>query len=185
MKHLLTFLFSVSVIMFLSDASASAQGKAPGNGPSSVSQGHGQGTGRDQGKSSDTSSHDTDTNWQKKFNERLRKDPSFASRIDKLLPTGTDLTTTESGFKNGGQFIAALHVSRNLNIPFDQLKAKMTGVSGPTTAASGQTTSTPMSLGKAIHELRPSMTEDQANDQAKRAEKQATETDKNSTKASE
>jgi hypothetical protein len=41
----------------------------------------------------------------------------------------------ESGFKNHGQFIAALHVSKNLNIPFDQLKAKMTS-------------SLPMSLGQ-------------------------------------
>jgi hypothetical protein len=30
-------------------------------------------------------------------------------------------------FRNEGQFIAALHISPNLNIPFDQLKAKMTG----------------------------------------------------------
>ena len=84
--------------------------------------------------------------------------------------------TAESGFKNPGQFIAALHVSKNLNIPFDQLKAKMIGV---TVQANGQTTtSTPESLGKAIHELRPDMTEDQAKDAAKIAEKQASDTEK-------
>ena len=85
----------------------------------------------------------------------------------------------ESGFKNHGQFIAALHVSQNLGIPFDQLKAKMTGVS---VNAAGQTiTSTPMSPGKAIHELRPDLTESQANQQAQEAGKQAKETERTST----
>ena len=61
-------------------------------------------------------------------------------------------------------------------IPFDQLKAKMTGVS---VNAAGQTTnSTPMSLGKAIHELQPNMTENQASQQAQRAEKQAKKTER-------
>jgi hypothetical protein len=44
------------------------------------------------------------------------------------------------GFKNLGQFVAAVHVSHNLGIPFDQLRAKM--IAGD-------------SLGKAIHELKP------------------------------
>ena len=95
-----------------------------------------------------------------------------------MLPPGTDLKTAESGFKNRGQFIAALHVSKNLNIPFDQLKAKTTGVAATST---GQTSSTPMSLGKAIHELRPNMPENQANEEAKRAEKQAMVTEKTGT----
>src|SRR5581483_2655329 len=32
------------------------------------------------------------------------------------------------GFKNLGQFVAATNVSKNLGIPFDQLKLQMTGV---------------------------------------------------------
>ena len=32
------------------------------------------------------------------------------------------------GFKNLGQFVAATNVSKNLNIPFDQLKLQMTGI---------------------------------------------------------
>lgn len=66
-----------------------------------------------------------------------------------LLPDGTNLRTAASGFKNQGQFIAALHVSRNLGIPFNQLKARMTGPN-------------PMPLGKAIQELRPNMSEKNA-----------------------
>ena len=106
-------------------------------------------------------------------------DAQFRTRMQSLLPQGMDLKTAESGFKNHGQFIAALHVSQNLGIPFDQLKAKMTGVS---VNAAGQTiTSTPMSPGKAIHELRPDLTESQANQQAQEAGKQAKETERTST----
>jgi hypothetical protein len=47
------------------------------------------------------------------------------------------MSNAAKGFKNWGQFVAAAHVSRNLNIPFAQLKAKMTGP-------------TPMSLGQAV-----------------------------------
>ena len=53
-----------------------------------------------------------------------------------LLP-GANLADAARGFQNWGQFVAAAHVSHNLNIPFATLKAKMTGPS-------------PMSLGQAI-----------------------------------
>lgn len=51
----------------------------------------------------------------------------------------------EHGFRNFGLFVAAGHASRNLNIPFEELHFRMTGPE-------------PMSLGKAIRELRPEMT---------------------------
>jgi hypothetical protein len=95
-----------------------------------------------------------------------------------LLPASTDIKTAESGFKNYGQFIAALHVSKNLNIPFDQLKAKMIATA---TSSTVQTSSTPMSLGKAIHALRPDISANQVNAEVKRAEKQTTVTMKAST----
>ena len=53
--------------------------------------------------------------------------------------------------------MAALHVSHNLNIPFDQLKGKMTG-------------KPPISLGKAIHELDPNV---DAKAETKKAQHQA------------
>lgn len=52
------------------------------------------------------------------------------------------LKTDASGFKNFGQFVAAVHVSHNLDIPFADLQAKMSGPSR-------------VSLGKAIQELKP------------------------------
>jgi hypothetical protein len=76
-----------------------------------------------------------------------------------LLPQGTNLDAAASGFKNIGQFVAAVHVSNNLNIPFDQLKAKML--------------TDRMSLGEAVHALKPDMNKDAANAEAKKAEGQA------------
>ena len=90
-----------------------------------------------------------------------------------MLPTGMTLDQASLGFKNQGQFIAALHVSRNLGIPFADLKTAMTGIrpttttgttGGTTTGTTGgstpgttpPTTQTTMSLGQAIKKLRPS-----------------------------
>jgi hypothetical protein len=185
MKNLFTLLFSMTFAVLCTSAFAFAQGKGPGNGPS-IGQGHGSGIGHDQVKprsdaSGDAGKPDDKAGWQTKFDQRIQNDSTFASKIQNLLPPGTDLKAAESGFKNRGQFIAAMHVSKNLNIPFDLLKAKMTGVS---TVNGQQTTSTPVSLGKAIHALRPDMSQDQAEDQAKIADKQATETVKTSLAAS-
>ena len=67
------------------------------------------------------------------------------------------LKADASGFKNFGQFVAAVHVSHNLGIPFSDLRAKMTGPKA-------------MSLGKAIEALKP---EADAKTEAKKAAKQA------------
>ncbi len=61
------------------------------------------------------------------------------------------------GFKNLGQFVAAVHVSHNLGIPFDQLKAKMIGPPSE-------------SLGKAIQDLKPAAN---SKEETKKGEKQA------------
>lgn len=74
------------------------------------------------------------------FIQRIDANPQLVARLTPLLPTGTTLDQAAAGFKNQGQFIAALHVSKNLGIPFAQLKAEMTGTDHD-------------SLGKAIHDL--------------------------------
>lgn len=79
------------------------------------------------------------------FVNRLSNNTNLANRLQALLPAGEKLTVAATGFKSQGQFIAALHVSHNLNIPFDSLKAEMTG-------------SEHDSLGQAIHDLRPDLT---------------------------
>jgi hypothetical protein len=90
----------------------------------------------------------------------LDRNPQLSSRLKPLLPPRTTLTDAAAGFKNQGQFIAALHVSKNLGIPFNQIKAKMTGEKG-------------MSLKDAIRELRPEMEKKEAKAEVKRAEGQA------------
>lgn len=184
MKHLLTLLVSVSVVVFMSGASAAAQKGPSGGGAPSISQGHGNGVGHDHDQSKTGTdvkgSGDSHADWQTRFNNRMQNDPAFAKKIDSLLG-GMDMKTAEMGFKNWGQFNAALHVAKNLGIPFDQLKAKVTGI---TVGANGQTVQgTPESLGKAIHDLRPTLTADQVKDAVKKADKQASEdTEKTSSK---
>jgi hypothetical protein len=101
--------------------------------------------------------HSGQGSTQSSVSTRLSSNTKLASKLQGLLPPGTDLQTAASGFKNLGQFVAAVHVSHNLGIPFDQLKAKM---QGPPTE----------SLGKAIHELKPDV---DAKAQTKTAESEA------------
>jgi hypothetical protein len=74
---------------------------------------------------------------------KISSHPQQAARIQQMLPQGMTLNQASRGFRNQGQFIAALHVSQNLNIPFRDLRRAMTGPNA-------------MSLGQAIHTLRPS-----------------------------
>jgi hypothetical protein len=90
---------------------------------------------------------------------KIASHPQLAAKLTPLLPKGMTLQTAAAGFKNQGQFIAALHVSKNLNIPFAKLKAEMTGKDHD-------------SLGQAIHELRPDADATRA---AKHAESEAAE----------
>jgi hypothetical protein len=91
---------------------------------------------------------------------RIESNPQLKAKIESLLPMGMDLKTATMGFRNEGQCVAALNVAKNLNIPFDQLQAKMTG-------------NPQMSLGKAIQALRPNLTDKEADTEADKAEKQA------------
>jgi hypothetical protein len=189
MNKVKTFILSLSIVAYTSGASIYAQGNSGGHsaGPS-ASQGHGQSSTRGPAKTNSNQSGDhskgpaTKETWQTKLNDRVESDPAFRTRIEGLLPKGMDLMTAEDGFKNRGQFIAALHVSKNLNISFDLLKEKMTGIPATTTTttttATTPTTSSPVSMGKAIQELRPTLTPTQVTEEVKQAEKQAELTQK-------
>lgn len=89
--------------------------------------------------------------------DHLADNTKLSSKLQGLLPQGTNLQQASQGFKNLGQFVAAVHVSHNLGIPFDQLKSKMVGPPSE-------------SLGKAIHALKPTSN---AKEESKKAEKQA------------
>jgi hypothetical protein len=87
----------------------------------------------------------------------LTKSPKLSSNLEKMLPAGMTAQQACSGFKNLGQCVAAIHVSHNLNIPFADLKSKVTGTGAE-------------SLGKAIENLKPDAN---AKSEAKKANKQA------------
>ncbi len=89
--------------------------------------------------------------------DRLQDNTKLSSKLQGLLPAGTNLPQASQGFKNLGQFVAAVHVSHNLGIPFAQLKAKMVGPPSE-------------SLGKAIQALKPGVN---GKEEASKAEKQA------------
>ena len=72
--------------------------------------------------------------------ELLQQNTKLSENLGKLLPAGTDLQSAAAGFRNLGEFVAAVHVSHNLGVPFADLKADM--MAGD-------------SLGEAIRRLRP------------------------------
>jgi hypothetical protein len=85
------------------------------------------------------------------------KNPKLEARLLKMLPGVTDIRTASQDFKNWGQFVAAVHASDRLAIPFETLKAKMTGVT-PGVNGAPATTTTPMSLGQAVQSLKGTTT---------------------------
>src|SRR5262249_26972557 len=91
---------------------------------------------------------------------RVDSNRFLANRVQSLLPAGMTLETAEAGFRNHGQFLAALHVSHNLGISFADLKAKMTGPN-------------PESLGRAIQDLRPKLSKSMVKSDVDRAEREA------------
>lgn len=93
---------------------------------------------------------------------RLASNPALSARIQPLLPAGFTVATASAGFRNQGEFIAALHVSRNLGIPFDQLKAELTEQHRD-------------SLGQAIHDLRPNLSRSTVRNDVRMAKRQAEE----------
>lgn len=72
---------------------------------------------------------------------KLQKNTNLARKLQSRLPVGTNLTLAASGFRNLGQFVAAVNVSHNLGIPFTELKTRMVDQG--------------MSLGQAIQDARP------------------------------
>jgi hypothetical protein len=87
-------------------------------------------------------------------NEQLQQ------RVASMLPNGMTWQQASSGFKSQGQCIAALHASKNLGIPFTELKAQMAGPNGKT-------------LAQAIQTLRPDMEIKDARVETQKAEQQA------------
>ena len=99
------------------------------------------------------------------WNEQIARDPKLAEKLQKMLPAGTNLKEAASGFRTEREFILAVHVSKNLNIRFAQLKAKTTGNHA-------------VSMAAAIHDLRPDLSKSKAKSELEKAERLAKETGK-------
>jgi hypothetical protein len=76
--------------------------------------------------------------------------PKQEGRLLAMLPPGTTIQDASLGFRNRGQFIAAVNASNNHDIPFYELKARMTGIPVGSTVP----TTTPMSLGQALQSFK-------------------------------
>lgn len=61
----------------------------------------------------------------KTLGEELARNPKLMAKLQPLLPQGMDILAAAKGFKKLDDFAAALHVARNIGIPFDQIKARM------------------------------------------------------------
>ncbi len=57
--------------------------------------------------------------------QKLQKNTNLASKLAGRLPTGTNLMDAAEGFRNLGQFVAAVNVSNNLGLSFTELKSRM------------------------------------------------------------
>ena len=88
------------------------------------------------------------------------RNPYLASVLKPLVPAHSTLTQTAAGFKNEKQFIAALHLSKTLVIPFDQIKIRVTGKHS-------------MSLSDSLRDIRPSLSKSMAKAEVSKAEQQA------------
>jgi hypothetical protein len=103
----------------------------------------------DSGSNTDST---TTTTWRPNnpVAQKLSTKPNILNRVQGVLPAGTNLNAATAGFKNFGQFVAAVNVSNNLGIRFADLKAAMTG-----TTLAGQPTNQPtLSLGQAIQKYK-------------------------------
>jgi hypothetical protein len=125
---------------------------------SSMGSSHGTGMSGDRGNSGQPGSMGSGMGA-KTPTDILNQNTKLSGNLEKLLPQGMTAQQACAGFKNLGQCVAAIHVSHNLDIPFADLKAKVTG--------SGSE-----SLGKAIGDLKPAVN---SKAESKKAQKQANE----------
>ncbi len=155
MKRLTICFAALNVALYLGATASLAQhghGGGAGGGHGAMG-GHG-----DEGSEVKGGSHNSALGGTKSPDQLLAKN-KLSQRLQLLLPSNMTVQDAAKGFKNLGQFVAAVHVAHNLGIPFDQLKSMVTG-------------SEHDSLGKAIHALRPDA---DAKSEAKKAKQEADE----------
>ncbi len=132
--------------------------------PALAQHGHGGGAGHSAVSTHGESGKKDPSSAGNKASEALTDNTKLASKLQSLLGSSVvggpkapfpSIQVAAQGFKNLGQFVAAVHVSHNLGIPFADLKARM--MAGD-------------SLAKSIQTLKPSTNSKQ---EAKTAQAQA------------
>lgn len=88
----------------------------------------------------------TETGTTKTEARAARLNPNQEARLLAQLPAGMTVQDAAIGFRNWGQFQAAVNASTNHNVSFVELKSKMTGIAPGAT----EPTMAPMSLGQAL-----------------------------------
>ena len=96
--------------------------------------------------------------------QKLQKNTNLADKLRSRLPKNTNVMDAAEGFRNLGQFVAAVNVSNNLGLDFTELKMRMVDDG--------------MSLGQAIQDVK---TTPDVETQVRRAETEADTMIKSST----
>ncbi len=89
----------------------------------------------------------------------VEQDRYLRSKIEPLLPSGADPVEAAEGFKKLEEFLASANIAKNLELTFDKLKAEVVG------PAEGK-------LDKALHTLKPDLSEDTVREEVAKAERQ-------------
>jgi hypothetical protein len=158
MKGVIISFLALSTLLFLGSSAAAQHGRPAGRPGPSGSMGasgtHGNSSSAGAGHASSNAMASTNAGSVLEHNSNL------STKLETLTGATTvaDLKADASAFKNFGQFVAAAHVAKNLNIPggFTALMCDMT-THGATVGGTASTCSntTKMSLGKAIQTLDP------------------------------
>ena len=103
-----------------------------------------------------------------------QQERKLSLQLQALLPPRTSLKDACAGFRNLTDCVAALHVSRNLNVKFNCLKWNMTGAkpAGDVKSCEAPWRDKGMDLSRAIRELKPDAN---SRTETKNAEKRARE----------
>lgn len=89
--------------------------------------------------------------------QQLESNPKLSAKVQNLLGKDVDVIEAANGFRNLGQFVAAVHVSHNMGFSledFSKLKGYMTGANTGPSSTSAASSSSPMSLGQAVKKIR-------------------------------
>lgn len=116
-------------------------GSAPGRTKPHPGRGHGQDKKTGDAATTTPTPGTATTSQPNLIATKIASRPELLARVSTMLPTGMTLEQASAGFRNQGQFMAALNASKNRGLPFADLQKAMT-VDG-------------LSLGQAARQLQP------------------------------